>query len=152
MYALKSNLMLTILLLALASCQPHSKQDTVAHETTGASAPRIMQINEPCAVFYSPDSAKLDKLKKENGEETLTTLHENNMIFMDDARTFFEGKGIKIIEAPGSVVNFHLQGGKSTSIDLNDNKYTWTILLFDGREVHPIDLTDIEGEWKKYKF
>lgn len=148
MYRLKNRILLTVALLALMAC--HQTPDTT--ESTDAAPPAhaaVSVISEPCAIFYAPDSHKVEKLKQENGEEGFYALSNDNENCISDCHDFLENKALKSITAPGGKITFRRQDGGTTVIDLDDPKYTWEVFLFDGKKVTNIDITDIESEYQK---
>lgn len=155
MKTMKTQLLLPIALFTFAACH-ESRRPEEPVETAAAppqpsvSAAGAEKVSHPCAIFHSPDSSQLEKLKKENGEEAFYTLADDNQNYMADARVFLEGKGIKIMEPSGGKINFQSKTGNATIIDLSDPKYNWEAWLYDGNKLNKIDVTDIENEYKKY--
>lgn len=148
MYRIKSCSLLTIALLALVACH----QQPATTESTDTAPPihaAIGMISEPCAVFYAPDSNKLEKLKQENGEEAYYALADDNETCIEDCHAFLQDKTLKTLTAAGGKITFRHQNGGTTVINLDDEKYTWEVFLFDGKKVTNIDITDIESEYKK---
>lgn len=155
MKAMKNQLLLPIALFTFAACHeskiPEEKMETAAAPPQPTvSAAGAEKISHPCAILYSPDSAQLAKLKKENGEEAFFTIADDNSNYMADARIFLEGKGVKIMEPTGGKMHFLSKTGNATTIDLSDPKYNWEAWIYDGNKLSKIDLTDIENEYKKY--
>lgn len=155
MKAMKNQLLLPIALFTFAACH-ESRKPTEKIETAAApseptvSAAGAEKVSHPCAILYSPDSAQLAKLKKENGEEAFFTIADDNSNYLADARIFLEGKGVKIMEPTSGKMHFQSKTGNATTIDLSDPKYNWEVWLYDGNKLNKIDVTDIENEYKKY--
>lgn len=148
MYRLKNRYLLTVALITLMAC--HQTPDT--HQSTDAAPPAhtaVSVISEPCAVFYTPDHHKQEKLKQENGDEGFYALANDSENCISDCQDFLQNKALKSITAEGGKITFRHQDGGSTVIDLDDPKYTWEVFLFDGKKVTNIDITDIESEYQK---
>ncbi|MBO9728377.1 MAG: hypothetical protein J7623_07030 [Chitinophaga sp.] len=153
MKTMRKHLLLPVALLTLAAC--HESKVTEEHTATAAAPPSDIpadaeKISQPCAILYAPDSARLEKLKKENGEEAFYTMADDNQNYLADARMFLEGKGVKIMAPNGGKLHFESKSGHTTTIDLSDPKYNWEAWLYDGNKVNKIDLTNIENEYLKY--
>ncbi|WP_420982347.1 hypothetical protein [Chitinophaga sp. 30R24] len=158
MKTMKKHLFLSVAFLTLMAC--HDSETTDEKEPTTA-APIVaatvavtdantQQITQPCAVFYSPDSAQLAKLQIDNGEEAFYTIADDYQNYMADARLFLEDKGLKIMEPTGGKISFRAKNGQVTTLNLGDLKYNWEVWLFDGNQLHKVDVTDIENEYKQY--
>ncbi|WP_349317358.1 hypothetical protein [Chitinophaga sp. MM2321] len=158
---MKKHRLLPVLFFIFAGCQesnaPVENKTESAPTTLDAPAPNpasatdanTLQITEPCAIFYSPDSTKLEKIKKENGEEAFYTIADDNQNYLTDSRVFLESKGVKIVDVTDGIISFRLNNGSTTVINLNDEKYRWEALLFDGNALHRMDITDIESSYNK---
>ncbi|PSL48246.1 hypothetical protein CLV51_1021111 [Chitinophaga niastensis] len=163
MMPMKKHLLLPVVFFAFTACheskapienstatapppqETPAKQDAVANATESKS-----QISTPCAIFYSPDSIQLAKLKKDNGEEAFYTIADDYQNYMTDARIFLEGKGVKILEPTGGKISFLSKSGSKTTLNLSDIKYSWEVWLFDGNALHKADVTDFEDEYHRY--
>ncbi|WP_147243518.1 hypothetical protein [Chitinophaga flava] len=160
MYPMKNRYLFPISFLAIVACHetktpvestdaaPPAQEAAKAGNATTAS--NTLQITEPCAVFYSPDSIKLEKIKKENGEEAFYTITDDNLNYFADSNIFLESKGVKTVTAQKGKISFTSKDGKTTTINLNDEKYTWEVFLFNGKTVTNADISDIENEYEKY--
>ncbi|NLU96049.1 hypothetical protein [Chitinophaga sp. Ak27] len=155
MKTIKKHLILPVVALsAFTACHdtkaPEEKVHTAFAPPQQAAVENEATITHPCAVLYSPDSIKLEKLKKDNGEEAFYTIADDNQNYMADARNFLEGKGVNILEPASGKLTFHSPKNHPTELDLNDKKYNWEIWLYDGNKLHKVDVTDIENEYAKY--
>lgn len=161
MYSMKNHYLFPAVFLAVMACQEKKApaestdsappvQESTTPKPVAAAASNALVLSEPCAVFYSPDTSKLEKLKKENGEEAFYTIADDNQNYMADSHIFVESKGLKIVDPEGGTINFRGKNGSITTINLDDAKYSWAVFLFDGNTVNKIDITDIEGEYAKY--
>lgn len=154
MKTMKTHLILPVALFTFAACHeskiPEEKVETAAAPPATPVTESADQITHPCAVFHVPDSLQLEKLKKDNGEEAFYTINEDYQNYMTDAHAFLEEKGVKIIEPAGGKITFHAAKGGATTLNLSDVKYNWEMWLFDGEQLHKIDVMDIEKEYKKY--
>ncbi|NLR66876.1 hypothetical protein HGH92_21385 [Chitinophaga varians] len=148
MYRLKNRSLLTVALLTLMACH----QTPATHESTDAAPPAhatMRVISEPCAVIYTPNHHKQEKLKQENGDESFYALANDSETCISDCQDFLQNKAFKSVTAEGGKITFRHQDGGTTIIDLDDPKYTWEVFLFDGKKVTNIDITDIESEYQK---
>jgi hypothetical protein len=160
MISMKKNLLLPVVFFTFTAC--HESKKPAENQTPTATAPPVQQeaattvadnhsqISTPCAIFYSPDSIQLEKLKKDNGEEAFYTIADDYQNYMADARIFLEGKGLKILEPTRGKINFLSKNSNKTTLNLSDIQYNWEIWLFDGNTLHKADVTDIENEYDKY--
>ncbi|WP_160715322.1 hypothetical protein [Chitinophaga solisilvae] len=160
MYTMKQPGLLAIVMLFLVACHtkkehvvqtaaaPPTEQDAATNFNTAANSGDLI-ITEPCAVFYSPDTAKLEKLKKENGEEAFYSIADDNINALTDSRTFLDSKGVKIVDATTGKITFRMKDGSITTINLQDEKYGWEVLLFNGHKVTDIDIANVEKEYDR---
>ena len=107
------------------------------------------EISGPCAVIISPTDTKIDKLKKDNGDD-FYAVADDNLFYIGSARQFLDSLKTKTIdkEATGKLT-FKQENGASTLIDLSE--FYWGIILFSGKDA-PIeaDITTFESEYKRY--
>ncbi|HEY8958649.1 hypothetical protein [Chitinophaga sp.] len=154
MKTMKKYLILPVTLLTFAACHesktPEEKVSTDAAPPVQTVAASASQITHRCAVLHTPDSIQLEHLKKDNGEEAFYTINDDYQNYMTDARAFLEEKGVKIIEPAGGKISFRSAKGDATTLNLSDVKYNWEMWLFDGDQLHKVDIMDIENEYKKY--
>jgi len=154
MKTMKNYLILSAALFTFYACHeskiPEEKISTDAAPPVQTVTESDSQITRPCAILHTPDSIQLEQLKKDNGEEAFYTINEDYQSYMTDARAFLEGKGVKIIEPAGGKISFHSAKGNPATLNLSDVKYNWEMWLFDGDQLHKIDVMDIENEYKKY--
>ena len=109
----------------------------------------IDEISEPCAVIISPTDTKINRLKKDNGDD-FYTVADDNLFYIGSARQLLDSLKTKTIdtEATGQLT-FKQKDGAYTSIDLSE--FYWGIILFNGKDA-PIeaDITTFVSEYKRY--
>lgn len=92
-----------------------------------------LAITEPSAVYFHPDSAKLEKLEKTLGEKFFTDAEES-MGELSASRDYLVRQKIKIIETEATQLTFKKADGSVKIIDLSNPRYTWGLFLFNGKD------------------
>lgn len=137
-----------VLLLFIFSCSEGYKKNTPQAKTGTKSKPLIIKkpvssfndtlvIKAKSAVFYSPDSMQMKKIKSVNEKVTFDLLTHNCHYQMENARIVIKGywPQLKIIET-SSVRYLLFQKTNKTKvfIDLNDKNDICGLFLFDGKK------------------
>lgn len=152
---------LSAVLLLTYSCTSNDKKlkeiEEVEKATKSASietgdfiqAP-VVEISEPAAVYFHPDSIKLDKLEEAMGENFFTAAEES-MFNISSSREFLIKQKVKILETEARELHFKKSDGSVKVIDLQDAKYTWGLFLFNGQS-DPVqaDLKDPAKQFNAY--
>ncbi|HEY6503816.1 MAG TPA: hypothetical protein VIZ28_07580 [Chitinophagaceae bacterium] len=131
--------------------QQEGKEDRKPSKTKPASSyPDTIIINSPSAVFYTPDSLQLEKIKAITEPAIFeSTMHEC-FYQMRNSRIVLKQyyAGIRIIEVKNArYLLFTRQNGKKEYIDLDAQNDPCGIILFDTRKApRPADMTNIETE------
>jgi len=97
-------------------------------------------IDSKAAVFYSPDSLQMVKIKAVNEKQTFAMLTHDCFYQMQNARTVLKENwpGIKIVEASKARYLLFIKADKSRlCIDLNEKNDICGLFLFD-REKAPV--------------
>jgi len=106
-------------------------------------------VSSECAVIYMPDSFKIEKLIKRDGDGFYTASNDV-MFYTSQSREFLEKHKIKIFETDLKLIEFYKEGKIIKRFDLSDMDKVWGIILFNGSDVVEADMTDIEPEFNKY--
>jgi hypothetical protein len=153
--------LLPIILFCVAACH---QPDTQAQESTDSApvtenntpsrqgASSIVNITEPCVIFCTPDSLKIEAMEKADTDETFYTLADDNLNYMSTDRELLESKGMKIIDVTNhNTLQFKLADGTTKQLNMDDPKYGWEIFLFDGKHApFRADITDIPASLNAY--
>lgn len=122
----------------LAASNPGRSPDTVSIEHAGA-------------VFFSPDSAAIEKRKKEVGEEDFYIGADDYMYYMHLSHDYLEKQDLPITMVKTNQVIKFESPGQSEVIRLATLPELWGVYLFQpGKPVHFADILDMEAEYKKY--
>jgi len=111
-------------------------------------------IKEPCAVLYWPDEAKIERLKKKGNEEGFYTVADDNMYYVAQSREYLKKHKIKSIDSHAGTFRFVPVAGPAFVLDRRADKYSWGLILFDGRHApREADLVepaaDVKAVFKK---
>lgn len=96
-----------------------------------------LSINSVAAVFYTPDSIQLEKIKAANKKEIFESMSHEYFFQMNNARLLIkrDWPKIKIIECSKfRYLLFIKKNGTKTCIDLNTKNDMSGIILFDGQQ------------------
>jgi hypothetical protein len=108
-----------------------------------------LDIKERCAVFYTPNEAKMRQLKREFGEKSFDGIVAANQQYMNEAKQYLDGKKVKIIPTSQYELNFVKRNGEVVTLNLNRAKYAWEIFLFNGvDDPVKIDITNVKEEYE----
>src|SRR5215204_25205 len=128
--------------------QGESKETTVRNNKPGSSFTDTVKINSPAAVFYSPDSLQLEKLRV----ITDTIIYESTMhdcfYQMRNSRRILERdyKNVRIIEVKNArYLVFKKINGEKEYLDLNTQNDPCGLFIFDTRKSRKlVDMTNVE--------
>jgi hypothetical protein len=111
-----------------------------------------LTITEKCAVFYSPDSAQIEKEKKLAGEEDFYTIADDAVNYSSDAHVFLDSVNLKTVDIDTQKVIRFISADKTQKlIKLSKRTDLWGIYFFDPKKKPRwVDMTDIEEEYKNY--
>ncbi len=107
-------------------------------------------ISSACAIIIAPNDAKIDSLRKINGEEGFEVVLDDNQYYLGTAREYLDSVNLQTIDTVSTgALKFKLASGEIVTIELAD--YSWDILLFNGR-TKPIaaSLTEFKPEFDQY--
>ncbi|HEY0667867.1 MAG TPA: hypothetical protein VGD22_06800 [Sphingobacteriaceae bacterium] len=90
-----------------------------------------LQINEASAVYFHPDSIKLQKLEQTLGDKFFADA-EVSMGNLSTSRDYLIRNKIKVVETEARQLTFKKADGTVKTVDLSNSKYTWGLLLFNG--------------------
>lgn len=109
-------------------------------------------IENRSAVIYEPTDIRINKLKKEGGEEDFYTAADDYLFYLNQSNKYLESKKIKIVMTKSNKVLKFISIDKSvTIIKLDLESEIWGIYLFDPKQKpKKIDMMDITEEYKEY--
>ena len=109
-----------------------------------------LQISEPAAVYFHPDSLKLQNLEETLGEKFFTDAEES-MGNLSTSRDYMVKENIRIIETEARELTFTKSDGTVKTIDLSSPEYTWGLFLFNGiDDPIQVDMAKPEKETAAY--
>lgn len=92
-----------------------------------------LKITEPTAVYFHPDSIKLQKFEETLGEKFFTNAEES-MGNLSTSRDYLIRNKIKVIETEARELTFKKADGTLKTIDLSSPEFTWGLFLFNGTD------------------
>lgn len=109
-----------------------------------------IKINSPAAVFYTPDSLQLEKIKAITEPGIFESTMHDCFYQMRNSRVILKQyyTHVKIIEVKNvRYLLFERQSGKKEYFDLNAQNDPCGIIIFDSRKTpRLVDMTNIESE------
>lgn len=110
-----------------------------------------MQVKGMSAVFYSPDSIEIEKLKSKVGEDNFYQIVDDNNYYNSEAMKELEKNGIKVVVTDNRYIEFLKDDGRTSLIDKVSLEEKWGVILFDGKK-EPLSVSpvDIASDIKKY--
>lgn len=153
------------LVLFVCSCSESSKKNPAEAEVTlkpksmiikkpGSSFNDTVLINAKSAVFYSPDSVQMRKIKSVNENSTFDLLTHNCHYQMENARIVLKKSWpqIKIVEISKiRYLLFQKINKSKVCIDLNDKNDICGLFLFDGKKDPAlVDMPNIDTQLNLY--
>ncbi len=153
------------LVLFVCSCSESSKKNPAEEEVTvkpksmiikkpGSSFNDTVLINAKSAVFYSPDSVQMSKIKSVNETVIFDLLTHNCHYQMENARKVLQKSWpqIKIVETSKiRYLLFQKTNKSKVCIDLNDKNDICGLFLFDGKKDPAlVDMPNIDTQLNLY--
>lgn len=147
-----------MMMVSFFSCLNTGKKDQVAVSKTvnpvkrkpASSFSDTIRINYPAAVFYSPDTIQLEKIKSVTEPGIFESLNHDCFYQMRYSRIAITQywPNIKIVEIKNArFILFISQEGASEIIDLDLKNDPCGVLLYDGHQKSKLaDMTNIESE------
>jgi hypothetical protein len=110
-----------------------------------------LTVTEKGAVFYSPSSSRINKMKKERGEDFYVAA-DDNMYYMSTARDFLEQQKLAIMDNKDKkYIKFVFADKLSQVIKLDTVSQPWGIYFFDpSKRLYQADITMIQEEYKNF--
>jgi hypothetical protein len=147
-------------LLILSSCnqnkdlkevQEVQKAAREANSETGTFIhSAVVEVREPAAVYFHPDSSKLTMLEKSMGDQFFSRAEES-MYDISTSRDYLIGHKVKVIETEARELRFIRQDSTVKVIDLSSPKYTWGLFLFNGKgDPLQVNMKDPQKQIEKY--
>ncbi|MBL0274037.1 MAG: hypothetical protein IPQ06_13430 [Chitinophagaceae bacterium] len=118
-----------------------------------ATYPDTLKIDFPAAIFYSPDSFQLQKIKELTEERIFESQTHEYFFQMRNARMVLKKNWptIAIIEAKNvRYLLFKKSNTESASIDLNNYDPYGLFLFNTQKDPHPADMMNIDSELPFY--
>jgi hypothetical protein len=116
----------------------------------GGSYSDTLKVNFPSAVFYTPDSLQLEKIKAVTDTMVFESNQHDCFYLMRYSRNSLHKSrpGIKIVEAKNiRYVLFNANDGRNECIDLDSLNDPCGVLIFDGnKKARLVDMANIDSE------
>lgn len=139
--------------LTLVSCT-HGFQQNKLHTDTEQTTLKsdTLIVDKWAAVFVEPDSLRIEKRKKEIGEEDFYIVADDYLFYMYKSYEFLDSIKLTIITTKGEkFIKFVHHDKMQQIIQLDTIPELWNIYLFEPKsKAKKIDMTNIEEEYKNY--
>ncbi|HWR33942.1 MAG TPA: hypothetical protein VN451_10460 [Chitinophagaceae bacterium] len=111
-----------------------------------------LTIDKNAAVFYSPDSAQMEKWKKTVGEKDFETVADDWSFYMNSTSEYLQTTTTPVENASDKKVLKFVKTDKSiTLVRLDTLSNYWGVYLFTpAKEPKYADLTMMQDEYKSY--
>lgn len=108
-------------------------------------------IEGAAAIFYTPDSTRLDSLFVVNGEADMRTGADDYLFYLNESATFLEPHLPLKEVSSRNIIKFVAAGNKVSYLRLDTLVEYWGVILFDpAKAPRQVDITAIEEEYKAY--
>lgn len=107
-------------------------------------------ISEKAAIIVFPSKEKIAQLKKESAsEDEYSSIIENGIFYLDNAKIFLKNKEIKLIKIYSSdVLKFK---NKTTTKNFDIKNLSWDIIFYmPNKSPKLVDITNVENEFQDY--
>jgi hypothetical protein len=149
---------LAIIFLAACSGKSGKKEtpvtDTIKQSTTTpvTNNTETLVIDKNAAVFYNPDSAQMEKWKKEAGGKNFETVIDDWSSYMNSSSEYLTTTGLPVIDASGKkLLKFVKADHSVTEVRLDTLSNYWGMYLFStAKEPQYADIIMMEESYKKY--
>lgn len=148
------------IIVLLAACKGKTaKKENVVADTISkpAQTPVIagsdtLIIDNNAAVYYIPDSARMEKWKKQVGEKDFETVADDWSFYMNEATGYIKTTRLPLHDASGKkVLKFIKTGGAVTMVGLDTLSNFWGFYLFNpGKEPQFADIVTMDRSYKDY--
>jgi hypothetical protein len=164
--------LIVLLSLTLASCSDSSHQDTTSirstqgdttfqtdttHKILTASVATTANndtliVDKQAAVFIEPDSLRIEKRKKQIGEEDFYMGADDYLFYMNTAHEFLDSIKLTTLNAKEKKFIKFIRSDKTQQvIKLDKLPELWSIYFFDPtKKAKQVDMTLIDEEYKRY--
>jgi len=124
----------------------------VAANIANISVKDTLIVSATSAVFYYPDSAQIERRKKEIGEDTFYIGADDYAFYLDQCYNYFKGVELKTTEAKEvKYIKFVKADNTSTWVKLDTLPDLWGVFLFKPqKEPRLADMIAIEDDYKDY--
>lgn len=117
---------------------------------TANAQKKDVTISEKAAIIVFPSKEKIAQLKKESAsEDEYSSIIENGIFYLDNAKIFLKNKGIKLIKIYSSdVLKFK---NKTTTKNFDIKNLSWDIIFYmPNKSPKLVDITNVENEFQDY--
>lgn len=130
---------------------PASDSISVDGSQSPASTDTLV-IDKRAAVFYGPDSLRMEKRMKEVGEENFRVGADDYLFYMHLSYDFLDSLKLPVLETKEKkLLKFMTNDGKLHLIKLDTLPELWGIYFFDpAKQPKTVDMTNIEDEYQRY--
>jgi hypothetical protein len=132
-------LLFLILLIACNNNNPGTEANTSGEN----SDQQTNTIKGPHAVFYQPDSIRLELLKAEMGAENFYTAADDWMTYFAQAHQIADSMHIKSFDVYDSLLRFKMDDNSILQLTVAHKDEPFGLFLFDGKSAPvQVDLSD----------
>lgn len=120
-------------------------------DSFGPPSREVFKVSGVAAVFFQPNSAWIETMKKEN-EDAFYVIADDAMYSYSIATDFLNKENIKILSTDKRYLQFIKDNGEDVVIDRNSiSREGWGVFLFDGkRDPFNANMAVIQTDYESY--
>ena len=124
----------------------------LATTSTNSSQGDTLLVDRKAAVFIEPDHIKIEKMKKQAGEENFYTVADDYLFYLYKAHQFLDSaKLISIAAKDRKYITFVLNDSSVQVVNLQKLPELFNLYFFDpSKKAKQVNLTIIDEEYKRY--
>jgi hypothetical protein len=140
-----------ILSTLFVSCKSQQKEKTVPYLNANINNDTLY-INTQAAVFYEPDSLKIERIKKKVGEENFYIGADDYNYYMHLSYGFIDSIKLPILRTENKKILKFISNDSSNEIIILDTlSQLWGVYFFDPRKKSKqADIVSIEDDYNIY--
>jgi hypothetical protein len=132
--------------------QVDTMQQPLVHVQPTVKRTDTLLISEKAAIFITPDSLRIEKLKQEGSEEDFNVTANDYLYYMGTAQEFLDSVKVRVVDVENEkFIKFVGSNKKRQLITISKQLEPWSIYFFDpAKKAKQVDMTAIEEEYKDY--
>lgn len=139
-----------IIFLSFISCRPRENRDFVSQPESWENGDTLF-INSTSAVFYEPDTARIERRKREVGEEDFYIGADDYSYYMYLANIFLDSMKLPIYHNKNKKYLKFISSNSQKTVKLDTLSELWGVYFFDPKkELRTVDIIDIDSEYHRY--